>query len=154
VRYYGCGHSITSTHLLVTIVLSRTQRSRPISAGAAPLGDPWNSSCPSRELIDTLASKWVLLLIPLLRTGSRRNNDLMRTLQGISQKMLTQTLRSLEERRIVTRHDFKEIPPRVEYGLTPLGRSLARALTGLDKWVAENYHLTTSSRETQSQRRK
>jgi DNA-binding HxlR family transcriptional regulator len=116
--------------------------------------DPWNSSCPSRELIDTLASKWVLLLIPLLRTGSRRNNDLMRTLQGISQKMLTQTLRSLEERRIVTRHDFKEIPPRVEYGLTPLGRSLARALTGLDKWVAENYHLTTSSRETQSQRRK
>ena len=71
-----------------------------------------------------------------------------------AQKMLTQTLRSLEERRIVTRHNFKEIPPRVEYELTPLGRSLARAITGLDKWVAENYHLTTSSRETQSQSRK
>ena len=133
---------------------SKTQGLRAISAGPAPLGDPWNPSCPSRDLINTLASKWVLLLMPLLKTGPRRNNDLMRALQGISQKMLTQTLRSLEERRIVTRHDFKEIPPRVEYELTPLGRSLARAITGLDKWVAENYHLTTSSRETQSHNRK
>jgi DNA-binding HxlR family transcriptional regulator len=132
----------------------KTHGLRPISAGRAPVADPWNPSCPSRDLINTLASKWVLLLMPLLKAGPRRNNDLMRALQGISQKMLTQTLRSLEERRIVTRHDFKEIPPRVEYELTPLGRSLARAITGLDKWVAENYHLTISSRGTQSQSRK
>jgi DNA-binding HxlR family transcriptional regulator len=74
----------------------------------------------------------VLLLIPLLITGLRRNNDLMRALPRISQKMLTQTLRSVDERRIVARDDFGQIPPRVEYELTPLGRSLARAIASLD----------------------
>jgi DNA-binding HxlR family transcriptional regulator len=89
-----------------------------------------------------LASKWVLLLMPLLDKGPVRNNELMRAINGISQKMLTQTLRDLEERRIVERRDFGEVPPRVEYELTPLGRSLARAVRALDEWVMDNYHHT------------
>lgn len=99
-------------------------------------------SCPSRELMGVLASKWVLLVMPLLDDGPRRNNDLMRAIDGISQKMLTQTLRALEERQLITRRDYGEIPPRVEYELTPLGRSLARAVNVLDKWVIDNYHRT------------
>jgi DNA-binding HxlR family transcriptional regulator len=82
----------------------------------------------------------VLLLIPLLITGLRRNNDLMRALPRISQKMLTQTLRSVDERRIVARDDFGQIPPRVEYELTPLGRSLARAIASLDQRLAMHYY--------------
>jgi DNA-binding HxlR family transcriptional regulator len=89
-----------------------------------------------------LASKWVLLLMPLLDAGAQRNSELMRSVEGISQKMLTQTLRELEARRIVVRRDFGEVPPRVEYELTALGRSLARAVNVLDKWVVDNYYRT------------
>ncbi len=71
-----------------------------------------------------------------------RNNELMRAVPGISQKMLTQTLRRLEERQLVVRRNFHQVPPRVEYELTELGQSLANAIAVCDDWVASNYHLT------------
>jgi DNA-binding HxlR family transcriptional regulator len=101
----------------------------------APKPDPRRSACPSRDLIELLASKWVLLLVPLLRAGPRRNSDLLRGVEGISQKMLTQTLRALMETGLVKRQDYHEVPPRVEYTLTRLGRSLAKAIGALDEWV-------------------
>jgi DNA-binding HxlR family transcriptional regulator len=104
--------------------------------------DPWAARCPSRELIELLASKWVLLLIPLLREGPRRNGELMRQIGGISQKMLTQTLRELEQRRLVTRRVRTAVPPHVEYELTALGQSLAQAISALDDWVIRNYQRT------------
>jgi DNA-binding HxlR family transcriptional regulator len=104
--------------------------------------DPWTAACPSRELIEFLAGKWVLLLVPMLRNGPHRNAELLRKVGGISQRMLTQTLRGLEERRLVVRRDHHEIPPRVEYGLTPLGRSLAEAISVFDEWVVRNYDRT------------
>ena len=104
--------------------------------------DPWAAQCPSRQLIGFLASKWVLLLIPLLREGPKRNGDLMRAIGGISQKMLTQTLRELEHRRLLIRRVHKEVPPHVEYELTALGRSLAKAISALDDWVVRNYQRT------------
>ena len=108
-------------------------------AGRAPV-DPWSDSCPSRDVIGLLASKWVLLLIPLLRRGPRRNGDLMRGIAGVSQKMLTQTLRDLERHGLVARRDYLEVPPRVEYALTSLGDSLAKTITSLDDWVIRHYY--------------
>jgi DNA-binding HxlR family transcriptional regulator len=101
--------------------------------------DPWSATCPSRTIIEILASKWVLLLLPALREGPKRNGDLMRALEGVSQKMLTQTLRDLERYGIVERHDFSEVPPRVEYSLTRRGASLAEVVTSLDDWVIKHY---------------
>ena len=107
---------------------------------ADPPVDPWSDSCPSRDVIGLLASKWVLLLIPLLRRGPRRNGDLMRGIAGVSQKMLTQTLRDLERHGLVARRDYLEVPPRVEYALTPLGDSLAKTIASLDDWVIRHYY--------------
>ncbi len=86
--------------------------------------DPWSDTCPSRDVIGLLASKWVALLIPLLRRGPRRNGELMRGIAGVSQKMLTQTLRELEGHGLIARRDFGEVPPRVEYALTHRARRL------------------------------
>lgn len=102
--------------------------------------DPWSEDCPSRDVIGVLASKWVMLLIPLLRRGPKRNGDLMRAIGGVSQKMLTQTLRDLERHGLVARRDYVEVPPRVDYTLTPLGESLAKTIVALDDWVVRNYH--------------
>ena len=79
------------------------------------------------------------LLIPLLRKGPRRNGELMRSIAGVSQKMLTQTLRDLERHGLIARRDYAEVPPRVEYALTPLGDSLAKTIVALDDWVIRNY---------------
>src|SRR5713226_1968318 len=105
-----------------------------------PKVNPWDPSCPSRAVIDLLASKWVLLLLPLLRRAPKRNGDLMRGIPGVSQKMLTQTLRDLERSGLVTRRDFGEVPPKVEYTLTSLGNSLAKTITTLDDWVIRHYY--------------
>ncbi|HMH18640.1 MAG TPA: helix-turn-helix domain-containing protein [Burkholderiales bacterium] len=112
---------------------------RAKSGGRMPV-DPWSDTCPSRDVIGLLASKWVMLLIPLLRRGPRRNGDLMRGIAGVSQKMLTQTLRDLQRHGLVARRDFLEVPPRVEYALTPLGDSLAKTIASLDDWVIRHYY--------------
>ena len=111
---------------------------RSAARGKAP-ADPWSDSCPSRDVLGLLASKWVALLIPLLRKGPRRNGELMRSIAGVSQKMLTQTLRDLERHGLIARRDYAEVPPRVEYALTPLGDSLAKTIVALDDWVIRNY---------------
>jgi DNA-binding HxlR family transcriptional regulator len=107
---------------------------------AAQRVDPWSDTCPSRDVLGLLASKWVALVIPLLRRGPKRNGELMRGIAGVSQKMLTQTLRDLERHRLIARRDYAEVPPRVEYALTPLGDSLAKTIGALDDWVIRHYH--------------
>ncbi len=112
--------------------------------------DPWSASCPSRAIINILASKWVLLVLPVLRKGPKRNGDLMRALDGVSQKMLTQTLRDLERYGIVARHDHAKVPPHVEYSLTRIGASLAEVVESLDLWVIKNYLTMMNSAARQS----
>lgn len=73
-----------------------------------------------------------------LKDEARRNNELLRQIEGISQKMLTQTLRSLEAHGLVKRQAFQVVPPHVEYELTPLGQSLGKALKSLDQWLVDN----------------
>lgn len=95
--------------------------------------------CPSRQLVATIGDKWTLLILPLLRRGPRRNSELMAMIEGISQKMLVQTLRRLEQCKLVRRVDYGEIPPRVDYRLTPLGSSLVELIDQLDQWVLDNF---------------
>jgi DNA-binding HxlR family transcriptional regulator len=101
--------------------------------------NPLHLACPSRRLIELIGDKWALLVLPTLRDGPLRNGELMRLVQGISQKMLTQTLRRLEEAGLVRRRVFDVVPPHVEYELTELGLSLGRALKGLDRWMVDNW---------------
>ena len=121
----------------------------PPPARAAPVctrANPWDADCPSREILRLVADKWVLLLLPLLEGGPRRHAELLRGAGGISQKMLTQTLRTLEQHGLVTRRDYREVPPRVDYALTPLGASLAQTLGALDAWVVAHYAAVDAAR--------
>ena len=101
--------------------------------------DPYDPACPSRGLIDVIGDKWTLLLLPVLTDGPKRTAELKRRLGGISQKMLTQTLRNLESYDLVARKDYGEVPPRVDYRLTAKGRSLGRLIAGVDEWVIANF---------------
>ena len=96
------------------------------------------SRCASRRVLDLVADKWTALVIHCLSQGTRRSNELMRTIEGISQKALTQTLRRLEGDGLVTRKVFPVVPPRVDYALTPLGRSLIKPLCALCRWAEQH----------------
>src|SRR6187401_735477 len=93
-----------------------------------------NPRCPSRLVLDRIADKWTALIIHVLATGTRRYAELQREIGGISQKMLTQTLRSLERDGLVARKVHPVVPPKVEYALTPLGRTLIEPLNGICRW--------------------
>jgi DNA-binding HxlR family transcriptional regulator len=97
------------------------------------------AGCPSRLILDRIADKWTTLIIGILaQSKNRRFNELRRMIGGISQKMLTQTLRDLERDGLVTRTIYPEIPPRVEYELTPLGRTLCGPLGSLTQWAHDH----------------
>lgn len=113
----------------------------------APAANVYAEACPSRALLALVADKWTLLIMPALRRGPMRNGDLMRLIEGVSQKMLTQTLRTLESNGLVRRIDYLEVPPRVEYELTDLGRSLADAIRKLDSWVEAHISEVHEARE-------
>lgn len=100
--------------------------------------DPYEPNCPSRRLLDRIGDRWTVLVVVALDAGPRRFGALAGRVGGISQKMLTQTLRSLERDGFVTRTAYPEIPPRVEYELTPLGRSVLGPLRALEEWAVAN----------------
>lgn len=96
--------------------------------------NPLSADCTSRRFIELVGDKWTLLILLALRGGAKRNGELMRVIDGVSQKMLTQTLRRLVANGLVARRDMGSIPPHVEYALTDLGRSLESVMTSLDRW--------------------
>jgi len=100
--------------------------------------DVFREKCPTRHLLNKVSGKWSMLIVDALHNKSLRNGELMRTVEGISQKMLTQTLRELEEIQLVKRHDMQTVPPHVEYGLTALGKSLREKICAMDRWIEEN----------------
>ena len=102
--------------------------------------DVYNQAeCPSRLILDRIADKWTTLVIGILAQAEhRRFNQLRRMVGGISQKMLTQTLRDLERDGLVRRTIYAEIPPRVEYALTGLGQTLCGPLTSLTQWAHDH----------------
>jgi DNA-binding HxlR family transcriptional regulator len=98
--------------------------------------DAFLAGCPSRQLLDRISDKWVaLVLAALADEGTMRYNALSRRLAGVSQKMLTQTLRSLERDGLVTRTVTPTVPVSVEYALTPLGASLQEVMLTLKGWA-------------------
>ena len=97
-----------------------------------------SAQCPTRQALDLIADKWTTLLIYLLSRGKQRYGDLHRQVGGISQKMLTQTLRKLERDGLVTRHIFPEVPPRTEYELTKLGHTLIEPMGALCEWAGNH----------------
>jgi DNA-binding HxlR family transcriptional regulator len=108
-----------------------------------PKANPFNASCPSQDVLALIGGKWSMLLLCVLSQGPVRTGELARRAGGISQKMLTQTLRELERHGIVHRRDFGEVPPRVEYSLTALGRSLSQLVRQIEAWVESNYSRMT-----------
>ncbi|THA44504.1 helix-turn-helix domain-containing protein [Streptomyces sp. A1136] len=105
-----------------------------VDSSALP-ADAYSAKCPTRQVLDHIAGKWTILVVDALLQGTMRYTDLSRRIEGVSQKMLTQTLRSLEADGFVTRTVHPTIPPRVEYDLTTLGRSLAEPITALRQWT-------------------
>jgi DNA-binding HxlR family transcriptional regulator len=95
-------------------------------------------SCGLDVTLRVIAGKWKPLILYFLLRGPNRYGELKRAVQRVSDKMLIQQLKELEADEIVTRNDYKEVPPRVDYALTPLGRSLAEALTPLCIWGTEH----------------
>lgn len=100
-----------------------------------PAWNPYLATCPTRQVLDCVADKWTVLVLGLLRSGPWRFRQLRKGIDGLSQKMLTQTLRALERDGIVRREVFACSPPKVEYSLTPLGCSLAATLDELRLWA-------------------
>ncbi|MEO1336419.1 MAG: helix-turn-helix domain-containing protein [Myxococcota bacterium] len=104
------------------------------------------ADCPTRAIIARLAEKWTMLSLAALRGGPMRFGELRRQLEGISQKMLTKTLRRLEDDGLVVRQDYEEKPLRVEYSLTPLGEGISELVTKIKQWTETHMEELMSAR--------
>ncbi len=100
--------------------------------------DAYLAGCPSRKLLDRIADKWVALVVKSLGDGPKRYSEVSHQLAGVSQKMLTQTLRSLERDGVLTRTVTPSVPVRVDYELTLLGESLNGVLGQLKMWAEQH----------------
>jgi DNA-binding HxlR family transcriptional regulator len=116
---------------------------------AADWAATYRRGCPSRTIVEVLANKWSLYVLGALRRYGRpmRFNELRRLLDGITQKMLTQTLRSLERDGLVERTVYPTVPPRVEYGLTALGVEAGRLTSAIAEWSAAHTEQVMAARE-------
>jgi DNA-binding HxlR family transcriptional regulator len=95
----------------------------------------YNTNCPTRLILDRIADKWTVLIIGQLSSSTLRFNQLKRSIPGITQKMLTQTLKGLERDGIIVRKIYATVPPKVEYTLTKLGKSLIRVVEAIRIWA-------------------
>jgi Predicted transcriptional regulators len=109
-------------------------------------GNVLATECPSRPVLQHLTSRWGVLVMAVLATGTHRFAQLRRAIGGVSERMLAQTLQQLEADGFVRRHDYGEVPPRVDYALTPLGREAAQHLVALVTWIEGNLGSILSAR--------
>jgi DNA-binding HxlR family transcriptional regulator len=132
----------------VTSVTTAPEVNEPTSSW-----DPYARGCPSRDLLDQIGSKWaVLVLGELARHGASRFTHLRRQLAGVSEKMLTQTLRTLERDGLLRRTVYAETPLRVEYELTSLGQTLRGPLKALTEWSVQHVADVLDAREEYDKR--
>jgi DNA-binding HxlR family transcriptional regulator len=117
----------------------------------SPPWDVFNSRCPTREVLDRIADKWSVLIVQRLSGGTLRFAQIRRAVDGISQKVLTNTLRGLERDGIVTRRIYASVPPRVEYSLTDLGKSLCGLVSGICNWAEDNIERVQTARAVYDQ---
>ncbi len=127
--------------LLVDTILCYTNRMVPIKKPDSP-------ECPPElDAIEAISGKWTVLVVHILSSKTMRHGELQRAVGGISQKVLTQTLRELERNGLVARKVYPVVPPQVEYSLTPLGKSLTKVLDQVCVWAREHYLEVGQSRE-------
>ncbi|MGO9418433.1 winged helix-turn-helix transcriptional regulator [Roseiarcus sp.] len=100
--------------------------------------DPYAAGCPTRVLLDRIGDKWTVLALALISEEPRRFNALRRAIEGLTQKMLSQTLKALERDGLVTRTVLPTTPVSVEYAITPLGRTLSATLDALQRWARDH----------------
>ena len=106
---------------------------------ASERGDTLNPLCPARLVLDRIGDKWAMLIINrLFSEGPLRFNEMRRQIGGISQKMLSQTLKNLERDGLITRKAIATVPVTVEYDVTPLGKGLAGIVSQLTNWAEDN----------------
>jgi DNA-binding HxlR family transcriptional regulator len=101
-------------------------------------GNAYSAECPTRQILDRVGDKWAVLILLLLRDQPLRFNQLRRSIEGISQKMLSQVLKSLERDGLVKRRAIATVPVTVEYSITALGKTLAAAVDPLRHWAERN----------------
>lgn len=114
-------------------MLWKTRMQRYINSQV--LGQVLSTTCPSRELLEHLANKWALLVLRCLHDGMHRFTELKQRIEGISEKMLSQTLKTLEHDGLILRTVYPVIPPKVEYQLTILGAEGVAKIMALIEWI-------------------
>ena len=107
----------------------------------------FSALCPTRLVLNRIADKWTVLVVILLQDETKRFSHLQREIDGISQKMLTQTLRGLERDGLVTRKVYATVPPKVEYALSPLGHTLKDMLYAIKTWSETNIEAVISAQK-------
>ncbi|HYD34743.1 MAG TPA: helix-turn-helix domain-containing protein [Vitreimonas sp.] len=104
--------------------------------------------CPTRDIIDLIGDRWSIITIHALEDNVLRYNEIQRRVEGISQKVLTHTLRNLEKNGLLKRKIYPVIPPKVEYSLTPLGKSLIPVFMTMTQWAEQNFTAIEEARAT------
>ena len=115
-------------------------------------GDLFAAACPSRDVLKHVTSRWGVLSLIALQTGTHRFSELRRKMGGVSEKMLAQTLQWLEADGFVVRYSYPVVPPHVEYTLTPLGAEVAEKVEALADWIEINLPKVMASRKPQDDR--
>lgn len=110
--------------------------------------DVLNDKCPSRAILSHVTSKWGVLVLLALQGNTMRFSELRRKIRGVSERMLSQTLKSLQDDGFVIRRSFDVVPPHVEYSLSPLGEGVADKVKSLTGWIENNIGEILSAQNT------
>jgi DNA-binding HxlR family transcriptional regulator len=125
-----------------------TENLNTVQLSTQPQACAFNEDCPTRLILNRIADKWTVLVMILLESETKRFSNLQREIGGISQKMLTQTLRGLERDGLVSRKVYASVPPKVEYSLTPLGHTLKDLLYAVKTWSETNINEVLTAQKT------
>jgi DNA-binding HxlR family transcriptional regulator len=125
-----------------------TNEQNPVEPPEKTHACAFSAICPTRLVLNRIADKWTVLVVILLQDGTKRFSHLQREIDGISQKMLTQTLRNLERDGLVSRTVHATVPPKVEYTLTPLGHTLKDMLYAIKTWSEANIEAVLSAQRS------
>ena len=121
------------------------------TANAKPVyrrGEVFSTNCPSREILNHVTSRWGVLVLSALMDGTHRFSELRRKIDGVSEKMLAQTLQQLEADGFVERVSYPVVPPHVEYSLTPLGEQIGMQIDSLVDWIESNLPKIMKAQQT------
>ena len=128
-------------------LVDRLRAARPQTAGDTGTGDLFDPDCPTRLVLSRIGDKWTSLVVLLLSDGTLRFSELRNRVGRVAPKVLTQTLRRMERDGLLVREVFAEVPPRVEYTLTELGRSLTEPISVIGDWAETHLGQITAAQD-------